>query len=176
MVKRSVLFFTIAAALLVAPNVRDANALAASPAPCSAAPYRQFDFWVGNWTVTQRGSGKLAGANNVTREYGGCVVMEHWTGARGLRGSSFNVYDAGRRSWHQTWVDDRGTLLLLDGGIRSGSMVLQGDSTGSDGKTTVNRITWTPLPNGTVRQHWTISTNNGKTWTDAFDGIYKRKS
>jgi hypothetical protein len=102
--------------------------------------------------------------------------MEHWAGVRGLHGSSFNTYDAGRKSWHQTWVDDSGTLLLLDGGLRSGSMVLQGSSIGADGKSTLNRITWTPLKNGTVRQHWTISTDGGKTWTDAFDGIYSRKT
>lgn len=149
--------------------------LAVNSAPCSPAQYRQFDFWVGNWTVTSRRTGKLAGTNNVTREYGGCVVMEHWSGARGGRGSSFNTYDAGRHAWHQTWVDNGGSLLLLDGGLRSGSMVLQGTSIGSNGKSTLNRITWTPLPNGTVRQHWIISNDGGKTWGDAFDGIYTRK-
>jgi hypothetical protein len=155
-------------ALLAAP------AVAASHAPCSTAEYRQFDFWVGSWTVTARKSGRLAGTNNVTKPYGKCVVMEHWAGVRGLHGSSFNTYDAGRRVWHQTWVDDQGTLLLLDGGLRSGSMVLQGVTVGTDGKSTLNRIIWTPLRNGTVRQHWTISIDAGRTWTDAFDGIYRR--
>jgi hypothetical protein len=149
-------------------------AFAAVNAPCSVAQYRQFDFWLGNWTVTSRRTGKVAGTNNVTREYGGCVVMEHWSGVRGLHGSSFNTYDAGRRVWHQTWVDDRGTLLLLDGGLHAGSMVLQGRTVGTDGKSMLNRITWTPLRNGTVRQHWTVSSDDGKTWSDAFDGIYTR--
>src|SRR5689334_11647730 len=103
-------------------------AAASAPAACSAPQYRQFDFWVGNWTVTSRRTGRLAGTNDVTKPYGNCVVMEHWAGARGLHGSSFNTYDPGRKAWHQTWVDDSGTLLLLDGGLRSGSMVLQGSS------------------------------------------------
>jgi hypothetical protein len=150
-------------------------AFAAPSSPCSAPQYRQFDFWVGNWSVTSRRTGKLAGSNNVTREYSGCVVMEHWSGVRGSHGSSFNTYDAGRRVWHQTWVDDQGLLLLLDGGFRSGSMVLQGTNVGTDGKATLNRITWTPLRDGTVRQHWVISTDGGKTWSDAFDGIYAKK-
>ena len=151
-----------------------APALAATQTACTAAEYRQFDFWVGNWTVTARNGGKLVGTNDVTKPYGNCVVMEHWAGVRGSHGSSFNTYDSGRHVWHQTWVDDSGTLLLLDGGMQSGSMVLSGASVGTDGKTTLNRIAWTPLPNGTVRQHWTISTDGGRTWTDAFDGIYSR--
>jgi hypothetical protein len=164
-----VLFCIVALfALLAVP------ALAAPAGACGATEYRQFDFWVGNWTVTGRKTGKFAGTNNVTKPLGNCVVMEHWTGARGLRGSSFNTYDPGRRRWHQTWVDDSGTLLLLDGGMQSGSMVLTGASTASDGKTILNRVTWTPLSNGTVRQHWTISTDGGRTWSDAFDGIYTR--
>jgi hypothetical protein len=155
--------------------------LLATPAPASSAPpcsmpqYRQFDFWLGNWTVTSHRTGKFAGSNNVTREYGGCVVMEHWSGARGGHGSSFNTYDAGRHLWHQTWVDDSGSLLLLDGGLRNGSMVLQGTNVDGNGKPVLNRITWTPMRNGSVRQHWVVSTDGGKTWSDAFDGIYTRK-
>ena len=34
--------------------------------------------------------------------------------------------------------------------------------------------TWTPNPDGTVRQHWEISSDAGKSWTTAFDGLYRR--
>ena len=44
------------------------------------------------------------------------------------------------------------------------------------GKSTTERITWTPHPDGTVRQHWEQSTDGGQTWTTAFDGLYRRKS
>jgi hypothetical protein len=36
------------------------------------------------------------------------------------------------------------------------------------------RITWTPNPDGSVRQHWEASTDAGKTWTTSFDGLYRR--
>ena len=39
---------------------------------------------------------------------------------------------------------------------------------------TLNRITWTPLPAGQVRQLWETS-SDGKSWTVAFDGLYTRK-
>ena len=45
------------------------------------------------------------------------MLQEHWVGdRRRSRGSSFNHYDAARKVWHQTWVDDSGGILQLDGG------------------------------------------------------------
>ena len=48
---------------------------------CAAGEYRQFDFWVGRWEVTA--NDRVAGHNEITVEEGGCVVHEHWAGARG---------------------------------------------------------------------------------------------
>jgi hypothetical protein len=42
------------------------------------------------------------------------------------------MYDAARQVWHQTWVDSSGTLLLLEGGLRGKSMVLEGQTRPSD--------------------------------------------
>jgi hypothetical protein len=145
----------------------------AHAAACDAAEYRQFDFWLGEWNV--RGpKGGLAGVNHITSEYGGCVVHEHYTTSRGYEGESLNSYDPGRKVWHQTWIDNSGTLLLIEGGLRNGSMVLEGKTTGADGKVTEHRITWTPNADGTVRQHWESTDPQGK-WSTAFDGTYQRK-
>jgi hypothetical protein len=76
--------------------------------------------------------------------------------------------------WHQTWVDNQGTLLLLEGGMRSGSMVLEGQSTAADGQLTRHRISWTPNADGSVRQHWESTDAKGQ-WSTAFDGRYTRK-
>ena len=35
------------------------------------------------------------------------------------------------------------------------------------------RITWTPNADGSVRQHWETSTDDGKTWKTSFDGLYR---
>jgi hypothetical protein len=139
--------------------------------PCAAAPYRQFDFWLGAWTVT-RPDGKTAGTNRITRILGGCALREQWRGAGGSTGTSLNVYDAEANRWRQTWVDDRGGVLLLTGGLREGKMMLEGETAASAGKTVRQRITWTPLPGGRVRQFWDSSSDGGKTWETEFDGIY----
>jgi hypothetical protein len=53
-------------------------------------------------------------------------------------------------------------------------MVLEGQTTGTDGQVTKHRITWTPNPDGTVRQHWE-STDAKGAWSTAFDGLYIKK-
>src|SRR5579871_2510251 len=94
-----------------------------APAPCTTPEYTQFDFWLGDWNVTDP-AGKPVGHNRVTKEYGGCVLQEHWGGTGGSLGSSFNIYDPVRQVWHQTWVDNIGTLLEIEGGLKDGSMVM----------------------------------------------------
>jgi hypothetical protein len=153
-----------------------APAASPSPAPCSASAYHQFDFWVGNWTVYGTQDRKLSGTNDVTREQGGCVLQEHWIGTSGDTGTSVNLYYDRAHHWHQTWVDNSGGLLLLDGGLRGGNMVLSGTMPGRDGKPVLNRIEWTPNKDGTVRQLWTASRNGGKTWNILFDGTYKKRA
>lgn len=146
---------------------------AAVAAPCEDSAHRQFDFWLGEWQV-HTADGKLAGVNRIERVYGGCVLHENYTTGRGFSGASFNVYDAPRKVWHQTWVDSSGTLLLLEGGLIDGKMVLEGQATGADGQVVRHRITWTPNPDGSVRQFWE-STNAKGDWRTAFDGRYTKK-
>lgn len=135
------------------------------PPPCSAPEYRQFDFWVGEWDVFLPG-GQQAGSNVVERLLGGCALSENWTSATGGHGKSYNFYDAARGVWHQTWIDAQGNPLYIDGGMQGDSMVL------TDG---LNRITWTPLESGHVRQHWEVTQDDGVTWATAFDGEYRRR-
>ena len=147
----------------------------AAPQPqpaCDSPEHRQFDFWVGEWSVTQ--AGKTAGTNHIERILDGCALLESWTGASGYRGNSLNFYDTARKRWHQTWTDTSGLALALDGELAQGSMVLAGTRRDPTTQRTVHdRITWTPNPDGTVRQLWETSPD-GKTWSTAFDGLYSR--
>lgn len=138
--------------------------------PCDTPAHREFDFWVGQWEV-RTPDGKLAGTNRITREYGGCVLHERYDTGRGYAGESLNSFDAGRKVWHQTWVDNGGLLLLLEGGLRDGQMVLEGRTTDAQGKVQQHRITWSPQPGGRVRQHWQTRGGEGE-WRTAFDGLY----
>ena len=146
------------------------------PAPqpgCDAAVRRQFDFWVGDWSVAV--GGQPAGENRIEKILNGCALLENWTGKGGMSGKSLNFYDPLSGQWHQTWVDDRGGSLGLDGKFADGRMVLTGSAKNpKTGKTTINRIIWTPLPADQVRQVWETS-SDGQSWTVAFDGLYTRK-
>jgi len=53
---------------------------------CTATQHRQFDFWLGDWTVTDSTGTSTLGTNSITREEGGCLVHEHWTDADGSTG------------------------------------------------------------------------------------------
>jgi len=155
----------LALALLLLPS-----ALAAA---CDASAFRQFDFWLGEWQV-HTPDGKLAGTNRIERQYDGCVIHEHYTTGRGYSGESLNIYDEPRKVWHQTWVDNSGALLSLEGQLVDGKMVLQGQSTGSDGLVTRHRISWAPNADGSVRQLWESTDAKGE-WSVAFDGMYTKK-
>ena len=158
-----------------------AAALAAAQAPrptrqrpdCSAPVYREFDFWLGTWTVTVQG--KPAGTNRIEADLNGCVIIEYWSAAGGGRGTSMNFYDRATKSWYQSWTDQSGGALRLKGSFQKGQMILQSDpQTGADGVTTIQRVSWTPASDGTLRQLWESTSDAGKTWTTVFDGRYSR--
>jgi len=141
--------------------------------PCSEPERRQFDFWIGEWDVTGLKTGQKAGENSIVAIHDGCALRESWRGAKGSTGTSLNAFFGGQ--WHQTWVDNSGLLLRLDGGLRDGKMVLEGETRARDGGRVLHRISYEPRPDGSVRQHWETSRDGGRTWTTAFDGLYVRK-
>lgn len=141
--------------------------------PCRAAPeFRQFDFWIGEWTVSDP-KGNFAGTSSVQLILGSCTVFENWTGS-GSSGKSFNIYDVKDKKWHQTWVDDRGRFSHYIGGITDGKMVIVADSS-VNGKPSLARMTYSKLANGDVRQFGENSIDNGRTWTTTFDLIYTKR-
>ncbi len=139
---------------------------------CGASEYRQFDFWIGKWDVTEVGS--PPGTNLIRKALDGCAVLESFASA-GFVGRSINAYDAATRRWHQHWVDHVGTVLTLSGGIENGSMVLEGVRPLLGGASQVDRITWSRVGQGDVRQYWVYSTDGGATFPNVqFDGLYRR--
>lgn len=153
-----------------------ATAAASAPAAkpkCAAAEHRQFDFWIGEWEV-RRPDDTPAGHNTIEAILDGCVLRETYAAAESpYRGTSLNIYDAGRKQWHQSWVDNTGLLLTLDGGLVDGKMVLRGTTVGPKGER-LHEISWTPLDDGRVKQHWRTSTDGGESWQDVFVGLYAK--
>jgi hypothetical protein len=172
----------LAATAVLSPSLAPAQTPTPVPQPnCDAAVRRQFDFWAGEWSVSLAPNplvvigGEHLGNDRIDKILGGCALLESWTGAGGASGTSLSFYDPAREQWHQTRVDDRGGSLALVGTFTRGSMVLSGTRKDEEGKTMLNRISWTPLPSGQVRQVWETSSDGGKSWTVVFDGLYTRK-
>ena len=162
------------AALAKRPRFKELVAKnAAAVEPCRASPeFRQFDFWIGDWTVADT-KGNAAGTSHVELILNGCTLVENWTGT-GSSGKSFNIYDGRDKKWHQTWVDDRGTFAHYIGELAGGKMIITADQD-KPGKPQLARMTFSKLPDGTVRQFGEGSTDGGKTWTTTFDLIYTKK-
>lgn len=148
-----------------------AVSLPSAAAACEEEPYRQFDFWAGSWSVTDS-TGAALGTSRITHEAGGCALREAWSGGSAFTGTSLNHYDPRDGRWHQHWVGSDGLVLRLAGGLEGDAMVLEGERTSEQG-TLIDRIAWRPLPDGTVRQEWTISSDGGLTWSRAFLGFYR---
>lgn len=144
-----------------------------APPPPPPPEARQFDFWVGDWDVFAP-DGKKAGENRIEKVANGFGLLESWRGAGGGVGHSLNSWHPARKKWQQYWVGLGGTLEL-SGGLENGAMIMTGETRTATGGRQLERITWTPNADGTVRQLWEQSADEGKTWKVAFDGLYRRK-
>lgn len=136
---------------------------------CADAAYREFDFWLGNWSTADP-NGAPGGTNDIRPRLGGCVLEENWAGSP--RGTSFNMYDPRTGLWYQLWRDEGGLILVLQGELdEDGSMVLVGEGVGRPGR---QRITWSPLADGRVRQLGESEAPGGG-WTTSFELLYTRR-
>ncbi len=162
---------TLVAALLAAPALVGQPAPKSAPHPCREAPeYGQFDFWVGDWTVTS--GDRLAGHNRIEKRSDGCLLLESWEGVGGSTGHSVNYFDPAERRWHQLWVGSGGGYISGSGGLDNGAMKLVGEHVLADGERRPFRMTFAPAGDGTVRQLLEESSDGGATWTVWFDGLY----
>ena len=139
---------------------------------CAASEYRQFDFWVGDWEVVEGSSTSPVARARVERILHGCVIHEDYQSADGLKGESFSIYDASRKVWHQTWVTNHGQLLIIEGNLEDGAMVLAGMDRASSGEERYVRGTWKQAEGG-VRESAVRSTDGGKTWKTWFDLMFR---
>ena len=148
---------------------------AASPASakCPAPEYRQFDFWLGDWDtfeVVGDTTTSIARAH-VDPIAKGCAIHELYEQTDGLVGDSILSYDPARKQWQQTWVTNRGSLMVLWGNFADGALVFEGEAHLRDGTSVMQRITWKTQDKG-VRESAVMSKDGGKTWTPAFDVLF----
>ncbi len=171
-----VVFTTVLSAALLGVASQFLAAEPAKTGVCLSAEHLQWDFWIGNWDVFDADHPANPVARvHVDRILDGCVLREDYQDADGHKGQSFSIYDAGKKMWHQSWVTSRGELLLLDGGLEAGDMVLSATETSAEGKAKLIRGVWKPLAEG-VRETAVTSMDGGKTWIPWFDLLFRPHS
>ncbi|MCA6074933.1 tetratricopeptide repeat protein [Fulvivirga sedimenti] len=141
--------------------------------PCLSQPEaRQFDFWIGSWDVHLNGA--KVGENQITRANGGCAIHENYTTfPRDYTGQSINFYDPLEKRWHQHWVGSGGDITnYYETGKSEGVLEFTGQMINASGVEITNRMTFTLLENGNVRQLIETSLDKGKSWSSSFDGLY----
>jgi hypothetical protein len=170
---RSVLFLVVVGACLgFAP-------LSTSAAPdsdsCATNPEsRQFDFWMGEWTISYPG-GPGGSVSKVTLSLDKCMVVESWDSGKGHRGENMFAYSSEDKSWHGMFADNMGRVHVFEGKVASGTAEFYGPSRGPNGESVLNRIRIVRLSADKVEQTWEKSRDNGATWTTEFRGGYTRK-
>jgi hypothetical protein len=143
--------------------------------PCTGDErHRGFDFWIGEWTVTQ--NGQFAGTSSVQPILGHCTIFEQWESVAGTFGKSFNYYDPGHDHWRQIWIGDSGSFIEFTGEARDGGIFYTAQTIDpADGSVTHHKFEFTVIGEGGVRQYWETSTDGGETWQSIWDGRYARK-
>jgi hypothetical protein len=155
-------------------RAQDSTAPGKPATPCGGTEFHQFDFWLGDWDAYDAGDPtKVVARNHVTPMLGGCAVREVYQQTDGLVGESFSAYDASRGRWHQSWVTNRGTLLLLDGGLNGDRMTLTASQNSPGGTESLLRGVW-HREGSDVRETVDRSTDGGKTWSLVFDIVFRR--
>ncbi len=141
---------------------------------CMSTPeYRGFDFWVGDWEVFNP-TGRQVGTNRVVLRQEGCIVEENWTSAAGNTGQSFNFYNPITRKWHQSYMDSNASNWMMDGELKGDALRYEG-AIFSPGSKVLVKMTFTKLGPDKVRQTAETSSDEGRTWTSVWDGLYVRK-
>jgi tetratricopeptide (TPR) repeat protein len=147
--------------------------------PCAyAAENRQFDFWLGEWSVVTSQGETLAGDSRIELILGDCVVQENWTSAGniGYSGKSYNIYNAALKRWEQYWVDNTGGNIFFYGGLKDGVMDYWTDAIPQpDGKKLKRHLQFSKLGPDKVRQFSQGSHDGGKIWFVEYDFTYNRK-
>jgi hypothetical protein len=162
--------------------LRESSQPPAATTPCPGSEARAFDFWIGEWEITQKilredGSWlELPARTSVTASLDGCALIEHWQGEvlffwegmerpETMKGLSVRAHDPESGAWNIHWMDTRsprfgspyvGTFAAGRGEFFREWKTPQGPRVG--------RITFSEMRKHTVNWALAISTDGRRTW------------
>jgi len=133
----------------------------------------QFDFWIGEWDVSD--SGQVIATSKEEMVEDSSILIENYFEKDGYTGKSINFYDGYLKRWRQVWVDQIGNVSEFYGTYTDGAMRFEGESHRNNGKRILRKLTFFNLGNK-VRQFSEASIDSGKTWRVTYDYLYLRKN
>jgi hypothetical protein len=148
------------------------------PPGCTAAENRQFDFWLGEWDVSNAGMTALVAESSITLADQGCVILEYWRPFQGASGHSINGYDAIANEWKQTWIDATGRITPYAGAMQDGTLFMDDRSNPSPPgvKFKKRRMNFRPIDANTVRQWGEGWDETKQAWVVTWDLTYRRRA
>ncbi len=168
--------FTALGVAFIGSAVADPSPAAPTDPRCSAAEYHQLNFWIGDWDTLDSDTprGPSVAHARVAPIAQGCAIHELYEQTDGLIGDSILSYDPVRKQWQQTWVTNRGSIMMIWGNFKDSALVLEGESHLRDATKVVQRITWKAEGKG-VRESAVLSKDSGKTWEPAFNVLFVKR-
>lgn len=145
--------------------------------PCyTNAHAREFDFWAGEWDVYVTGTKNYAGHSLVQIISGGCALLENWDSPNSS-GKSINFIDPNTNKWKQSWAGSyaNGNQEFVNGEYKDSAMRFEFETKDAQGNKITGRFIFYNEGPNQVRQFNELSTDDGKTWTTAYDFTYIRK-
>jgi hypothetical protein len=136
------------------------------------------DFWLGKWIGTGKSYGpsnqvsETTCENSITRDFDGHVIHEHFKGG-GLTGESWSVWVPGRNKWCQTWVDNQGGYIPLNGEKIGDTVVLT--TIHLPEAKSYNRMVFKNIQKTHFDWDWESTSDGGKTWQPKWQIHYSRK-
>ena len=169
----------IHAALLAIVLLASPAAAQQRPLACSSPEYRQLDFWVGEWALEYDRPDGTAGTatNSITNDrFGLCVIVENFAMPNGYKGTSYSIYDRGKKQWRQMWVDNQGGTFTLVGGAVEGQPhrfeLRTLEPTGPE--QLLRRMIWQDVTSHGLTWRWQSQRPDG-TWKDDWVLRYRNK-
>jgi hypothetical protein len=176
------MFFGLAAMSACASGTAHAPAADVTTEGCEG-PAREFDFWLGEWTIEQQilaADGtwlSLPATTSVSLSPSGCVYTEHWIGHvqffwEGMAapaatwGYSARAFDPELGAWRIYWMDGRNPKFDAPyiGGFEGDRGVFLRELETESGPRTM-RIAFSRLGEGELDWELAISSDQGEVWT-----------
>jgi hypothetical protein len=138
----------------------------------------ELDFWLGEWDATWEGG---SGRNRLSRILRERVILEEFEesaesgGADALHGRSWSVFDADRRLWRQTWVDDQGGYLDLVGARVEGWFAFE-RAAPERGPHARQRMVFRDVEADSFHWTWESSPDDGASWATRWAIDYRRRA